>query len=129
MYCIIKGSCREDSKPSWNESFDILPLSGWRFTICRRMFDSVNAGCIPVILSHDYVWPYTREADPSISVDPTLFSLRWNTSDFMEAKLDNQCVSKDKASPTFQSKIEEISAEEITRLRGGLKKASCLYSN
>ena len=104
------------------------PCPGGDSPSAKRMFDAVNAGCIPVILSHDYVWPYTSEADPSISIDPTLFALRWNTSDFEEAKLDSQCMSREKSKPTFQAKIEEISAEEITRLRRGLRKASSMYS-
>ncbi len=31
----------------------------------RRMNDAVVAGCIPVVLSTDYVWPLSRDVDPT----------------------------------------------------------------
>lgn len=37
---------------------------------CKRMYDAVNLGCIPVLLSDDAVWAFPA------SVDPALFSLQ-----------------------------------------------------
>jgi hypothetical protein len=109
-------------------SATFCPCPGGDSPSAKRMFDAVNAGCIPIILSHDYVWPFTKEADPSIPVDPSLFGYRWNATNFMDDKHGNNCELKENVKPTLQAEIEKISGEEIATLRHGLKEASYLYS-
>ncbi|KAL3901436.1 MAG: hypothetical protein SGARI_006073, partial [Bacillariaceae sp.] len=43
------------------------PCPGGDSPSAKRMFDALLAGCIPVILSHDFVWPFTAEFDRSAS--------------------------------------------------------------
>jgi hypothetical protein len=104
------------------------PCPGGDSPSAKRMFDTINAGCIPVILSHDFVWPYTSEADPSITIDPSRFSLRWNKADFEVSKYGDQCILKDDATPTIEQRFEMISVDEIANLRESMKKMSWLYS-
>lgn len=104
------------------------PAPGGDSPSAKRMFDVVNSGCIPIILSHDYVWPFTNEADQNIPLNSSLFSLRWQTSELWEAKYTPQCELKENASPSLQAKIEQIKADEIFILRKNLRKASKLYS-
>ena len=106
------------------------PCTGGDSPSAKRMFDAVNAGCIPVILSYDYVWPFTTEADVAIPIDPSSFSLRWNSSDFWESKLGDDCKVIDlDGKPSFQSAIENVDASEIAHLREGMREASrSLYS-
>ena len=52
------------------------------------MFDALHAGCVPLILSKDFVWPFSKEFDTlsnssggkdddaSSFLDPSLFSIR-----------------------------------------------------
>lgn len=39
------------------------PCPGGDSPSAKRMYDALLAGCIPVILSHDFVWPFTTEFD------------------------------------------------------------------
>jgi Flp pilus assembly protein TadD len=69
------------------------------------MFDALHAGCIPLILSHDYVWPLTEEFDiiatnnnnhtsassSSILLNPNDFSIRLQADEFVDAKHDENC--------------------------------------
>jgi hypothetical protein len=41
------------------------PCPGGDSPSAKRMFDALLAGCIPVVLSHDFVWPFTKEFDRS----------------------------------------------------------------
>ncbi|KAL3921094.1 MAG: hypothetical protein SGILL_002932 [Bacillariaceae sp.] len=41
------------------------PCPGGDSPSAKRMFDALLAGCIPIILSHDFVWPFTTEFDRS----------------------------------------------------------------
>jgi hypothetical protein len=43
------------------------PCPGGDSPSAKRMFDALLAGCIPVILSHDFVWPFSAEFDRSAS--------------------------------------------------------------
>mmetsp|Transcript_18872 Transcript_18872/g.46762 ORF Transcript_18872/g.46762 Transcript_18872/m.46762 type:complete len:360 (-) Transcript_18872:36-1115(-) len=43
------------------------PCPGGDSPSAKRHFDALHAGCIPVILSHDFVWPFTSEFDNSKS--------------------------------------------------------------
>ncbi len=39
------------------------PCPGGDSPSAKRMYDALFAGCIPIILSHDFVWPFTTEFD------------------------------------------------------------------
>jgi hypothetical protein len=39
------------------------PCPGGDSPSAKRMFDALLAGCIPIILSHDFVWPFSAEFD------------------------------------------------------------------
>ncbi|KAG7364374.1 exostosin family protein [Nitzschia inconspicua] len=44
------------------------PCPGGDSPSAKRMFDALLAGCIPIVLSHDFVWPFTAEFDRSAPV-------------------------------------------------------------
>jgi len=93
------------------------------------MFDAVLMGCIPIVLSKDFVWPYTTEFDSALGVDPNRFSLRWNATDFETEKYHSIiCSTKLKGVETIQSMLERITSAEIERLRKGLNEYSHLFS-
>lgn len=65
------------------------PCPGGDSPSAKRMFDALLSGCVPVVLSEDFVWPLTKEFDPSSALlDPDDFSLRWNASHFIEPRVD-----------------------------------------
>lgn len=93
------------------------------------MFDSLIAGCIPVILSKEFVWPFTNEFDPSIDLDPSAFSVRLPASDYETPLLDpNTCQPLDPQKPGLQSVLDRIPPEEIRKLQEGAAKAGRLFS-
>ena len=93
------------------------------------MFDALLAGCIPVILSTDFVWPITKEFDPLLQLDPTDFSIRLNTTDYESPLLNSTtCQPLDEKRPGLQAYLKAIPAAEIERLRRGAAKAGKLYS-
>ena len=106
------------------------PCPGGYSASSKRIYDAVNAGCIPVMLSGDTIWPFTTDVDTKFPLDPSTFSLRWDTEDFIDANYDKDCkvVNSDDPKGTFQDKIEKVGAQEIARLREGLKEVSKLYS-
>jgi hypothetical protein len=102
------------------------------------MFDALHAGCIPIVLSHDFVWPFTAELDTvasstndrtTIWLDPKDFSIRLQSDDFVEAKHDQNCRNMENATGDLQALMESIPSEEIQRLRRGMQQASdtCSY--
>lgn len=95
----------------------------------KRMYDSLLSGCIPVILSHDFVWPFSKELDPTLSLDPNDFSIRWNASDFDTKRFGEGCTLLDENNNgTMQLAFENVNAKEIRRLRHGTRKAAELFS-
>jgi hypothetical protein len=105
------------------------PCPGGDSPSAKRMFDAVLAGCIPIILSQDFVWPFTNEFDPNLELDPTVFSLRYSAKDYEDPLLDvTTCSPLNSSKPGLQSNLEQISAREIGRLRNGLRQARDLYS-
>jgi hypothetical protein len=104
------------------------PCPGGDSPSAKRMFDALLAGCIPVILSVDFVWPYTKEFDPLISLDPNEFSVKLLAADYEEIKLDETtCLAKNNTQPGLQAWMDSISVPEIQRLRKGVEKARDLY--
>lgn len=101
------------------------PCPGGDTPSAKRFFDAILAGCIPIVLSEDYIWPFTEETPGSTvaqSLDPNEFSIRLKASDFT---VDNPCQNYDK---TLVKYIEGISTSEIERLRRGVSKAAKLYA-
>jgi hypothetical protein len=130
------------SFPSFKRTPTTYPLGMRMATFCpcpggdtasaKRMFDAVLAGCIPIILSHDFVWPLSDEFEPEMLIKVSDFALRWNASNFVVRKFDNQCrpsvANTNYALPSVQELLEAIPASEIRRLRRGLRHAQQAYS-
>jgi hypothetical protein len=93
----------------------------------RRMFDAVASGCIPVILASDFVWPLTKEVDPSLDLDPATFSLRLNFTEFGQFMFQGQCQRVGNSSSTLEEYLETIPGTEVRRLQEGLRKVAPLF--
>lgn len=95
----------------------------------KRMFDSLIGGCIPLILSEDFVWPFTTEFDKELQLNPSEFSIQLNATEYDDVLLDERsCQPLNPKRPGMQAELALISAEEVARLRRGVKKAHELYS-
>jgi Exostosin family len=122
------------------------PAPGGDSPSSKRMFDCLHAGSIPVVLSHDFVWPFTGEVDGgrtealegnsstdesrSAVLSPRDFSMRLNASDYSSAALDPKTCHKLNASrPSLESHLESATSDaEIRRLQAGVRRMSDLYS-
>jgi hypothetical protein len=105
------------------------PCPGGDSPSAKRHYDALIAECIPIILSSDFVWPFTNEFDPDIGLDPSEFSLRLKAQDYDTALLNSTtCQPIDESRPGFQVYLESISVEEIQRVREGVEKARKLYA-
>lgn len=139
----INFGCTESGKLASKHSKYLKHQHGYRqATFCpcpggdtpsaKRMFDALHAGCIPIILSHDFVWPFTKEFDAVSSplLNPSDFSIRLDAKLYQSAKYDKQCQLKNKTNtPTdIQSFIESVSAQDIEKLRQAAWKASDRYA-
>jgi Exostosin family len=121
------------------------PAPGGDSPSSKRMFDCLHAGSIPVVLSHDLVWPFTDEFDTgwtealegssstdesrSAVLSPRNFSIRLNASDYASAALDpNTCHMLNASRPSLESHLEFVSQAEIRRLQAGVHRMGDLYS-
>ena len=113
------------------------PCPGGDSPSAKRMFDAIFAGCIPVVLSEDFVWPFTKEFDPFIGDDgggdmlglePSEFSLRLNSQDFVEPKVEEKTCHWTNPHDSLQGYLERITPNQILQLKHGLKKASEQYA-
>jgi Exostosin family len=116
------------------------PCPGGDSPSAKRMFDVIHAGCIPVVLSHDHVWPFSSseisygQPKPNGGIDtlldPKSFSIRLNSTDFVESpRKGNKCPGGGETIVgRLQQFLETIPSTEIVRLRRGLQKAANLYS-
>ena len=108
------------------------PCPGGDAPSAKRMFDALFAGCIPVILSLDFVWPFTNEIPGSIELlNPTDFSIRLDSSNYIlsEEKLQGSMVCNEShKNQTIQEFLEKIPTSEIQRLRKGVKHAAEIYA-
>lgn len=112
------------------------PCPGGDSPSAKRMFDALHGGCIPIILSEDYVWPLTPEFDAtgetstSKWLQPSDFSIRLNASKYTTARHDpGTCTLLEGATDHgLQSLVENLTPLEIQRLRKGVTKASDVYS-
>jgi hypothetical protein len=102
------------------------PCPGGDTPSAKRFFDAILSGCIPIVLSEDYSWPFTDEIPGSSSIqrslDPNDFAIRLNASDFI---VENPCKNYD---GTLLKYIEGIPTNEIERLRRGVDQAAQVYA-
>ena len=84
------------------------PCPGGDSPSAKRNFDALHAGCIPVTLSSDFVWPFTQEV--GMSKNPLEFSIRLDAPNYQTALFDHNCValSAINASNNLQSYFETI---------------------
>ena len=94
----------------------------------KRMFDCCLSGSIPVVISWDFVWPFTNEFDDSLELDPSTFSINYSAKEFSKDRLDPKTCEKLDASPSLEGQLETIESDEIMRLRQGVQLARELYS-
>jgi hypothetical protein len=117
------------------------PCPGGDSPSAKRMFDALHAGCIPIVLSHDFVWPFTAEVDTigpasntttttttTILLDPNDFSIRVPSNDYLEAKHYDNCTKINNTDNDLQAYMESISVDDIQRLRRGVQQATDAYA-
>lgn len=104
------------------------PCPGGDSPSAKRNFDALHAGCIPVTLSSDFVWPFTQEV--GMSKNPLEFSIRLDAPNYQTALFDHNCValSAINASNNLQSYFETIPKRKIRMLRHGANIASDQYA-
>jgi len=94
----------------------------------KRMFDAAHAGCIPTVISRDFVWPFTKEFDPSLPLNGTEFSVRLDGQDFQSPPWGKTCQAISDENVSAESRLSKIPLAEIRRLQEGVRKASDMYS-
>ena len=112
------------------------PCPGGDTPNSKRYFDALMAGCIPLILSKDFVWPYSSDIPGAAElVQESDISIRLDTADFTPATDEKESCeaiemkTSTSSKMTIQSYLEEsISSEEIVRLQNNLAKAATVYS-
>jgi hypothetical protein len=126
---ILSGPLRTGQHAHAMRWATFCPCPGGDSPSAKRMFDSILAGCIPIILSHDFVWPFTHEFDASLSLDPATFSLRLDAQDYAESRLDpKSCQLHNASRPSLAQVLQNISTEQLRTWRQGLAHARYLYS-
>jgi hypothetical protein len=128
--CTPSGKISPKIAKSWSLAYraaTFCPCPGGDSPSAKRMFDALLAGCIPIILSQDFVWPFTNEFDPPRSLDPSDFSIRLQASDYLQPHADEECTWKNQ-SGSLHAKLESIDAAEIQRLRQGVERVRDLYA-
>jgi len=110
------------------------PCPGGDSPSAKRNFDAILAMCIPVVVTDEFVWPFSKEFDPQLELDPSEFSLRFNASRYHTKSLDPATCQPIFNNDTqtnatgMQADLEAISPDTILKLRMGLEKARYLYS-
>ena len=112
------------------------PCPGGDSPSAKRMYDAILAGCIPVILSQDFVWANSLEYDEEhmvqeqpMVVDPESFSLRLDSNQFKESFLSDSCEIVNKDQPPLHTYLEEnITSEQLISLRQHLEHAKYIYN-
>lgn len=134
----------------WYRQASFCPCPGGDSPSAKRHFDALLAGCIPVILSEDFVWPFTAEFDRSsighnsssvggklAFLNPDDFSIRLRAADHEISKFDSPKTCEPIAmeenmgkegNSSLQSILEAISSDELARLRQGVVLAADAYS-
>ena len=146
--CSASGKIVKENKKVFNNyahayrQSTFCPCPGGDSPSAKRNFDALLAGCIPIILSEDFVWPFTTEFDRrsnksdsgSTSVktavlNPDDFSIRLRASDHEISKFDSpRNCTPITDSLSLQSVLEAISSDELARLRRGVALAADAYS-
>jgi Exostosin family len=146
---------QELSSRDRNESFPIgmrlatfCPCPGGDSPSAKRMFDAVLAGCIPIILSEDFVWPFASEEQKNTTVhqrsikalNPSDFALRLDARQFLEPlyhtsrQANGTMVCQRKNSHENQHKSlseyvrQTVSEKQIAALQEGMLEAAKEYS-
>jgi Exostosin family len=99
----------------------------------KRMYDCLHAGSIPVILSNDFVWPFTSDVDrtpphdaPTIGDGPLLsssissdtFSIRCDTGEFVRpAHYPATCQLLDASLTSLEGRLDSVAAEQVQKLQ------------
>jgi hypothetical protein len=126
---MLKYTLKEASNSVGMRVSSFCPAPGGDSPSAKRMFDALIAGCIPIILSEDFIWPFTNEFDASLKLDPSDFSIRLNSSDYDEAMLDSKtCQPLNASKQGLQAYLEAISTTELESLRQGVALAGNLFS-
>ena len=112
------------------------PAPGGDSPSAKRNFDALIAGCIPVVLSKDYVWPFTSEFDRSAMngdnsdvnggsnsssgniavLNPYDFSITLQAADYQDAKFDPQTckfLSEDRNSTNSTDQQQQTPADDL----------------
>ena len=63
------------------------PCPGGDSPSAKRFFDALHAGCIPVVLSHDFVWPFLLGSNKNEEE----FSIRLDAQEYTRPKFNQQC--------------------------------------
>ena len=142
--CTPSGNLLGNNELSYQHGYYLsrfCPCPGGDAPSAKRMFDALFAGCIPVVLSYDFTWPFTNQMDkelyPNLNEDD--FAIRLNTSEFVapgELKGNNNqkdyycsiLSSANYSKHSLQRRLEEVSPEEIIRLSRGVQYVAKLYS-
>jgi hypothetical protein len=117
------------------------PCPGGDSPSAKRMFDALHAGCIPLILSKDFVWPFSNElllfdntnnnsSLVSTTLDPSLFSIRLDAKEFNHPKRnETTCQLHNASQRDLQGFLEDgLKAQQIHDLRRNARSASDAYS-
>lgn len=108
------------------------PTPGGDTPNSKRYFDALMAGCIPLILSQDFVWPNSAEIPGSrVRIVEQDISIRLNTSDFFpgpEGSTQLTCGGTQVPRQRVQNYIETIPKSEIARLQSNLQRLASTYA-
>lgn len=116
------------------------PCPGGDSPSAKRMFDAILAGCIPVVLSRDFVWPFTTDVDPSSSLSSSDFALHLPAQDYTKRVAVGSCREASMMNATTRkpnnhfppesilSTLMQINAGELSRLRRGMEAVRDSYA-
>lgn len=119
------------------------PCPGGDSPSAKRMYDATLAGCIPVILSEDFVWALSTDYDDNDNdtlLDPSTFALRLDSKLYKSRHLGGgeggdcspttpeEKKSNDEATLPLHARLESVPLEEIRRLQEGLRVARNRYA-
>ena len=131
------------------------PCPGGDSPSAKRFFDALHAGCIPVVLSHDFVWPFLslkKESLLGANKNEEEFSIRLDAQEYTRPKFNQHCgvvdttsfslnsttnatnsalstnTASEGAAQDLQSYLLTIPNEHILRLQNGVDVASNHYA-
>ncbi|CAB9503371.1 Probable glucuronosyltransferase [Seminavis robusta] len=141
---------RHEAFPMGMRLATFCPCPGGDSPSAKRMLDAILAGCIPVVLSKDFVWPFTSSSLSSNNnntnsvggalLNPHDFAIHLDAKQFMKPvyhKVANGsnvvCQRQTTAEPGQEESLSEylrrtVSLSDIARLQRGVQKAAKLYA-